>query len=138
MDRRRLWARGTASHPARSTIRRTGPLGVLLLVTNSTQPGCPPQSTCRMLSMISRMVSVPCRDHPHRPAAVAFNAQEPGREGPQGLVQGLLGGRQGLVGIGAPVPLWRHPEGRHGRSLVSDVSRPRDRRGRPASVTIGI
>jgi hypothetical protein len=43
-------------------MRRTGPLDMPQPVTSSTQPGCPPQSVCgRMLVMISRMVSAPCR-----------------------------------------------------------------------------
>jgi len=55
-------------------------------------------------------------------AAVALDAQEPGREGPEWLVQRFLGGRQRLGAVAAPVALRRRGETTHGRSFPAICS----------------
>ena len=73
-------------HPPRSTMRRTGRLDTPSMpVSSSAFPASPPQPSWRIRAMMSRIGWAPLRgvrlaDHLHLAAAVALDAQEPGRE----------------------------------------------------------
>ena len=102
------WPSAAAGYP-RSTMRRTGRLLTLSMpVSSSTFPARPPQPSCRMRSMMSRISISPCTkyclaDQPLLAAAAIRSAgTTTGRR--QRLVEGFRARRQRVVAVAAPVP----------------------------------
>ena len=110
-----------AAQPS-NTIRRTGRLDTPSMpVSSSAFPARPPQPSWRIRAMMSRIGMAPrfdvrLVDHLHLAAAIALDAQEPGRERGERLVEGLGAGRQWVGAVAEPVSPGRAPDGHHARS----------------------
>jgi hypothetical protein len=125
-------------------MRHTGRLDTPSIpVSSSTLPAPPPQPSWRIRAIRTRSGRVPAAlasvrlIHQGRlAAAVALDAQEPRREGPERLVQGL-GGRRQRFGAGGP-PLARRdrPSGHsHAAQIISPAS-ANSARTMPASARV--